>query len=270
MRPQRNTGFRSSDFIRGLTVQARCLHALTVREMMMRYGRDNLGFLWIFIEPMLLCVGVMALWTFIHAPFEHGLTIVALVLTGYMPLTLWRHMTSHAAVLPFKRNVALLYHRHVSLLDVFLTRIFLEFAGSTTAFLLVSSILVAINLVEAPHDIGLVIAGWLSMALLSAGVSLNVALITEFSEISERFVPLFQYLTLPISGFFFMIDWLPSFAQNLIWYNPTIHCYEMIRAGFFGDSVQTYFSPWYPGMCGIVLFALGIGFFEGMRDRIHS
>jgi capsular polysaccharide transport system permease protein len=93
--------FRSDAFVLGLKVQARCLHALMIREMMMRYGRDNLGFLWVFLEPMLLCVGVMLLWTLIHAPFEHGLTVVALVLTGYMPLTLWRHTTTNAAIMPF-------------------------------------------------------------------------------------------------------------------------------------------------------------------------
>jgi capsular polysaccharide transport system permease protein len=262
--------FPSDLFLQGFKVQARCLYALMIREMMMRYGRDNLGFLWIFIEPMLLCVGVMLLWTFIHAPFEHGITVVALVLTGYMPLTLWRHMTTNAAILPFKRSAALLYHRHVSLLDVFLTRIFLEYAGSTTAFALVSGALVALNLVEVPHDIGLVIAGWLLMGLFSTGAALVITLLTESSEVSERFVPVFQYLMLPISGCFFMVDWLPTFAQNLIWYNPTVHCYEMIRAGFFGDSVQTYFSPWYPAACALSLIALGIGFIDRMRDHIHA
>src|ERR1700736_5838465 len=181
--------FRSELVLRGLKVQARCLYALMIREMMMRYGRDNLGFLWVFIEPMLLCVGVMLLWTFIHAPAQHGITVVALVLTGYMPLTLWRHMTNNAAVLPFRRSVSLLYHRHVSLLDVFFTRIFLEFAGSTTAFALVAGTLIAANLVEPPHDIGLVVGGWLLMGLLSGGFALQTTILTESSDLSERFIP---------------------------------------------------------------------------------
>ena len=257
-------------FLYGMKIQARCLYALLIRDMMMRYGRDNLGFLWIFIEPMMLCVGVMVLWTFIHAPFEHGITVVALVLTGYMPLTLWRHMTTMAAITPFKRSLNLLYHRHVSLLDIFFSRIFLEFAGSTTAFALVSGVLICANLMDPPQDVGLIVGGWLLMGLFSAGIALLIALLTESSEIWERLIPVYQYLMLPISGCFFMVDWLPSFAQNLIWYNPTVHCYEMIRAGFFGDTVRTYYAPWYPVAAGIGLFAVCIGFVEQMRDMIHD
>jgi capsular polysaccharide transport system permease protein len=77
-------------------------------------------------------------------------------------------------------------------------------------------------------------------------------------------------LMLPISGCFFMVDWLPTFAQDLIWYNPTVHCFEMIRAGFFGDSVRTFYNPWYPAACGLGIFAVGVSFVEQMRDRIHA
>jgi capsular polysaccharide transport system permease protein len=36
---------------------------LMLREMMTRYGRHNIGFLWLFVEPMLFTLGVTALWT---------------------------------------------------------------------------------------------------------------------------------------------------------------------------------------------------------------
>ena len=50
--------FDQKTFVDGLNVQFRCLRALMIREMMMRYGRNSLGFVWVFIEPMLLCVGL--------------------------------------------------------------------------------------------------------------------------------------------------------------------------------------------------------------------
>jgi capsular polysaccharide transport system permease protein len=241
-----------------------------IRELMMRFGRDNLGFLWVFIEPMLLCVGVMFLWSIIKSPFEHGLQLVPLVLTGYMPLTLWRHLTLSAGVRPFSRSAGLLYHRHVTLLDTFFTRIFLEFAGTTTAFVMVSAVLIVADLVDPPQDFGLVAGGWMLMALLSTGVALITAILTEYFEIAEKFIPVLQYLMLPLCGCFFMVDWLPSYAQHAIWYNPQVHCYEMIRDGFFGTLVTTLYSPWYPAVWGIGLFCLGIGFVERMRDYIHA
>ncbi|MFN5779339.1 MAG: capsule polysaccharide export ABC transporter permease, partial [Novosphingobium sp.] len=34
-------------------VQRRVIGALLLREMLTRYGRNNIGFLWLFVEPML-------------------------------------------------------------------------------------------------------------------------------------------------------------------------------------------------------------------------
>ena len=48
--------------------------------------------------------------------------IVALVLTGYMPLTLWRHITN-AGVFAFRRSIGLLYHRRITLVDTLLARV---------------------------------------------------------------------------------------------------------------------------------------------------
>lgn len=251
-----------------LARHARCLHALMIREMMMRYGRDNLGFLWVFIEPMLLCVGVMFVWSLIGVT-ERNVPLVGFVLTGYMPLTLWRHMTNNTVRI-LSRNTGLLYHRRVSLLDVFFTRMALEFAGTTAAFLIVTLIVTALGLVEPPHDIGLVIAGWLEMAVLSIGAALGITVLTERWEVLEKFVAVFQYVTIPLCGFAWMVHWLPTSFQNAAWYVPSVHCFEMVRGGYFGPDVQAIYTPWYPACWGVGFFAVSIGFVEKARDWINA
>jgi capsular polysaccharide transport system permease protein len=255
-------------FLRGLQVQARCVHALLIRDMMMRFGRDNIGFLWVVLEPMILTAGVMGVWSIIKPPYEHDVRVISLVLTGYMPLTLWRHMTN-AGIFVFRRNLGLLYHRNVSLLDVFISRMLLEFAGTTTALTIVTMLVTASGLVDPPRDLGVVVIGWLLMGAYSFGLALCFAVITEYSEVWERFIQPYQYLMLPISGTFFMVDWLPTFAQHIIWFNPSVHCYEMFRAGFFGEEIRTHFSGWYPLMWSLALLATGIWGLSGVRDRIN-
>ncbi len=260
--------FATSDFARGLKSQARCMHALVIRDLMMRYGRGNIGFLWVVLEPMILTVGVMGVWSMIKPPSEHGVQIVAIVLTGYMPLTLWRHFTN-AAVFIFRRNAGLLYHRNISLLDTFLSRMFLEFVGTTTALATVSGLLLAADIIAPPQDIGLVVAAWSLQGLYSLGLALIIAALTEYSEVTERFIQPLQYLMLPISGTFFMVEWLPTFAQDIIWYNPSIHIYEMFRNGFFGEGVTTHYAAWYPLTWSLFLTAIGFLGVEAVRDRIH-
>jgi capsular polysaccharide transport system permease protein len=83
----------------------------------------------------------------------------------------------------------------------------------------------------------------------------------------EKFIAPFQYLTLPISGMFFMVAWLPSGMQKLALYVPTVHCFELFRAGVFGDTVQTFHDVGYIFKC--CLFTTVVGLFLVNMARNH-
>lgn len=217
----------------------------------MRYGRQHLGFLWVVLEPMLLTVGVLVLWSAIRGGYEHGLRVAELVLTGYMLLTLWRHLTN-STILLFRRSASLLYHRQVSLFDIFFSRMLVEFTSTTTALVLVMATMSLLGLINPVQDWTLFLAGWLLMAFLASGVGALVLVATESNEAAEKFVQPVQYILIPLSGTFFMVDWLPTSAQGLILWNPVVHTYEMLRGGFFGAAVETHYSVAY-------LFAWGFG-----------
>jgi len=255
-------------FLAGLSVQSRIIKALIVRDMMMRYGRANIGFLWVILEPMILTAGVMAMWSMLKSPYEHGLQIVAIVLTGYMPLTLFRHISGAGPNL-LARSATLLYHRPISLTDVIISRAILEFCGTTSALIIVYSTLALSGIVSPIQNPGLAACAWLLMGLLSFGLLFLFSILTEYSDTSERFIQPFQYLMLPISGAFFMVDWLPYRAQQLIWFSPTVHCYEMFRAGFFGEAITTHYSWWYPLSWAFALTTVSIINLERVRDRLH-
>jgi capsular polysaccharide transport system permease protein len=174
-------------FLTGLATQGRVVKALAMREMMRRYGRSNIGFLWVVLEPMLLTAGVMLIWSIAKSPYEHGLQVIAIVMTGYMPLTLFRHMTN-GAVCMYRHSVSVLYHRNISYIDVLVARSLLEFSGTTTALLVVYCVLTLTGLCAPMQDPALVMAGWLSMAVLSFGIASVIAVLTELSEVTERFI----------------------------------------------------------------------------------
>src|SRR3982074_534723 len=102
-----------------------------------RYGRENLGVLWLIAEPMLFTLGVTTLWT--AAGLHHGspIPIVAFAVTGYSSVLMWRNSTSRANS-SVAQNKPLLYHRNVQVIDVMLTRIVLEVGGATASFLVLS------------------------------------------------------------------------------------------------------------------------------------
>jgi capsular polysaccharide transport system permease protein len=239
----------------GLRIQIRTLRALAVLHLMRRYGRNNIGFLWLILEPMILCTGVLGLRWFITQHHEHGVDLIPLLVTGYMPLTLWRHLTNHCNRLA-RQNIGTLYHRRVTIYDIYFTEVLLEFVGCTLASAITILFLTALGVLEPVADYGLLCAGWLMMGLLASSVGLMLAYLTEAYEAAEHFIQPAQYLLLPICGFIFMVDWLPDSTQQLAWWMPMVHCFEMVRAGYFGDAVPTHFTPAYPFVFSLVLFAI--------------
>jgi hypothetical protein len=115
-------------FGRALAVQKRVIGALFMREFVTRWGRRNLGFTWLFAEPLVFAFPVIFMWSRIRAPFEHGLPMIAFVWSGYLPLLVFRHVTGHA-LYTVKMNAAMLYHRQVTPLDIFIGRQGLEHRG---------------------------------------------------------------------------------------------------------------------------------------------
>lgn len=268
LRASQNSPARDS-LREGLRIQTRVIAALVVRNMITKFGRANLGFFWVVVEPMILTTGVMVTWSLMKSPYEHGVHVVSLVLTGYMPLTLWRHLTN-MGVHAFRNSMSLLYHRHVSLIDTLMARLILEFAGTTTALLIVVVVLSLAGFIEPFYDPGLTLLGWMGMTAIGSAVAFCFAVLTEYSEVSERFIQPIQYLVLPISGAFFMVDWLPHQAQDIALWNPLVHCYEMFRAGLYGPSIPTHYSPSYPFVAAVVLLSLALAIIDRVRDKLHT
>ena len=94
-----------------LGIQRRVLHALLMREIITRFGRENLGVLWLVAEPMLFTLGVATLWT--AAGLHHGspIPIVAFAVTGYSSVLMWRN----SATVPARHRAeqATIFHRNV-------------------------------------------------------------------------------------------------------------------------------------------------------------
>ncbi|MGE0698339.1 MAG: ABC transporter permease [Hyphomicrobiaceae bacterium] len=256
-------------FATGIQVQMRSIHALMIRDMMLRYGRDNIGFLWVVLEPMVLTACVLVMYAQLKGGYVHGTHVISMVLTGYMPLTMWRH-TSNTGVFMFRKSMSMLYHRNITLLDVWLARMALEGIGTTAALTAVSSVLLAADVIAPVQKPGHVVAAWLLLWWLGSAVALITACVTELNEMSERLIQPMQYMLVPLSGIFFMVDWMPETLQKALVYNPLTNCIELFRDGFFGDDVTTHYFPWYPVQWALVLTWLGLALLGRVKNRMAA
>ena len=93
-----------------------------MREVITRFGRHNVGVLWLVGEPMIFTLGVAALWSAAGMSHGSGLPIIAFAITGYSSVLMWRNsVASHEQRDPAELRP--LYHRNVQVIDVFVTRI---------------------------------------------------------------------------------------------------------------------------------------------------
>jgi capsular polysaccharide transport system permease protein len=246
-----------TSFLRSLAIQRRVLHALLMREVITRFGRENLGVLWLVAEPMMFTLGVAALWTLAKANHGSSLPIVAFAITGYSSVLMWRN-TVGRCIGGIPANFNLLYHRNVRVLDVMVTRILLEMTGATASFIVLTVVFFAIEWIEAPRDLSLVLAGWTMLAWFGAGLALLLGSSAALSEMVERFWHPVSYLLFPLSGAAFMVEWVPQGFADVIMWLPMIHAVELIREGFFGDVVRTHHDMAYMATCNVVLTFAGL------------
>jgi capsular polysaccharide transport system permease protein len=246
----------------------RIIWALILRELATRYGRNNIGFLWVIGEPLLFAGGVLVLWGFTRPAYEYGLPLVPFIVTGYMPIILVRHMITHVMNC-VKANQALLYHRQITVLHLYVARGALEFIGVTLAFIVIVALLSLFGQMTPPGDLALVYVGWFLLAAISLGLAMIFGALAEIIEFVERFVSVITYVLVPLSGTFYMAAWLPGGLRHAALYLPFLHCVEMIRGGFFGEFVTTYYSIPYAAAWAAGLIVLGLALLQAVRDRVE-
>jgi len=241
----------------GWRIQRRVISALMMRELITRFGRENIGFLWMMAEPVLFAVLVGIMWTFMKGPEEHGISVTAFVASGYIPLVMFRS-TVNRAVRAFSANSSLLYHRQVTILDLIFVRFLVEFIGSMMAYVAIGLLLMFLGLFPVPADIGSLLLGWLIYGFFTFSLALILAPLSEVSDTLEKFMPVSTYLMVPFSGTFNMTSWLAPNIRDVMLYSPPVSAMELQRYGIWGDKITPYYDIPYAVSVSFILLLIGL------------
>jgi capsular polysaccharide transport system permease protein len=249
----------AATLLESFAIQTRVIKALMLREMITRFGRENLGALWMIGEPMMFTLGVAALWSITGGSHRPNLPVVAFAITGYSSMLMWRNTVSRCMG-GLEQNRGLLYHRNVSVLDVFVTRILLEIGGTTASFTILTAAFAGLELMTVPPDLLTVAVGWSLLAWFGFALALFIGALATFSHLVERVWHPLSYVLVPVSGAGFMVDWWPPSAQAVVLIFPAVHGIEMVREGYFGGGIQTHYNIAYVATfnVGLTLAALFI------------
>lgn len=252
----------------GLSIQFRVIGALLLRELHTRFGRDNVGYLWVVLEPGLLAVAVTLIHVAMASRTGFGLDPVPFWIAGYTPFCMWRGIVLRADV-AIESNRTLLYHRMVTIPDLLLARGILEFASTIMALAIMLGFAWLVDVGNLPDRPILMLAGLGQLWWLSFGVSLVVAAASESSSVVPKFVHPAVYLSLPVSGAFFLMKWLPYSIRGYLAWSPLISPFEQIREGQFALFDSNYVNPAYVIGWSLVLTLIGLVAINVTRRRMH-
>jgi capsular polysaccharide transport system permease protein len=248
-------------------VQRRVVGALLLREMQTRFGRHNLGFLWLFLEPLILALAISGIhWASGHQ-MPNGISVFVFYVIGYVPYFMFRAIVNRSTG-AIHANLTLMFHRQVKVHDVLLARSLLEVGSCTGVILLILMVFGAVG-GHWPHDPTLMAYAMLLSALVGHGLALLVAAMTAVHESLERLVHPFTYMMLPLSGAFFVADLLPPDTRELFLLNPLPNIHEALRDSMFGDRLVSHYSLPYATAWAIVLNLLGLAAIRSVRPKLE-
>ncbi len=267
-----STGFgpeaKAPSLLHALRVQMDVVGALIMRELHTRYGRENIGYLWMIAEPALLAGAVAS----IHAgqKTQHGsdLRSVPFSLIGYCIFILFRSIITRAES-TIDSNKPLFYHRMVTLFDMLFARALLE--GASTVLTLGILILAATALGFAdlpirPLPLALSI---LLMLWFSFGISMAICAATYENHLVAKFVHPITYLLMPTSGAFFQLAWIPEPWRTYLSWFPMTQIFELARYGQFESCDDRYVNMTYIVTSNLVLTFAGLLALRIVRRHVH-
>ncbi|WP_397541565.1 ABC transporter permease [Roseovarius salis] len=236
---------------------ARNVTALVLREMSTRYGRTPGGYMWSVLEPLFAILVLSVGFSLLLRSPSLGTSFLLFYATGYLILNLYMTLAN-----PIMRSIqfssSLLRFPAVSWIDAVMARFLLNsMTGIITMVLLFTVIL---SLVETRTVLSLTPIVEATLLAMLLGLGVGVLTLTP-AGLYPLFNVVWSVLTRPLmimSGIIYTYEDLPTFAQNILWYNPLIHLTGLMRTGFYPTYSPTYISFPYVIFFSIIALAFGL------------
>ena len=254
--------------VNAAATQARVVHAIMLREIKTRFGRQRMGYLWALLEPSAFVAIFALMFAYGNQMRPSGMPVVPFLITGFAPFLLFRSTMSQTmgAIEP---NRILLTFPQVTPTDLVLARALLEVATLTVVFFLLLAVAHMLGFdIKVENPLGmLLVLGCLAMTGLGLGAFF--AALTPFIRSMPQIVgmvagrPLFF-----LSGLFFTAEMLPSTIREVLLLNPLLHMIEWLRSAVFVEFESQYASLEFAFGAALSICCLGLLTLRGLRKRI--
>jgi len=215
--------------------------ALMLRETKTRYGRLQIGYIWAFLEPILVISVLSVVFKYIRMREMPGMPLAQFLISGFIPFMLFRDIVTQSMT-GVRRNLQLLYFPQVQIMDFFTARTLLEFSTTLVVFPTLV-FLVAFTGYEnvIVHDILGIFLGLIMISIFGFGIGIGLgALVPLFPSLQIMVQSVYLRPLFFLSGVFFTIDMIPEAVRPYASLNPILQIIEYIRSSYFVTYESTY------------------------------
>ena len=256
-------------FSRGFTTQVRIIGALILRDVHTRFGRENVGYLWMIGEPLLLATVITLIHVNQPLHFASDIQPAPFAIIGYTLFIVFRGVFNKAEGL-IEQNGSLFYHSFISILDILVSRSIVEITGCISVTILLLTIAVVTGYAEPPARPLMLLSAIGLMCWWSFGFAMIAAAVSYRNHLVGRNLHVFSYLLIPISGAFFLMSALPtSFTDALRWF-PMPLIFEQARYGQFRTASSAFVAPGYVVAWCAALTYVGLVLIRRLRLRLNA
>ncbi len=255
-------------FAAGLATQARVIGALLLRELHTRYGRENIGYLWLIGEPLMLASVMALLHRSGHTAYGSDMKPLPFIVLGYTTYIMFRGIVNRSDS-ALTSNAPLLYHRMVTIFDIVVARSLLEASGTVLAYTVLMALLMSMGLVAPPARPLYLYAADALMFWYALGHAMIIASIAFHNRTVERLIHPYSYFMIPLSGAFYQVSMVPQPYRSWLMWLPLPHIMELARYGQFHSATLRYSNPWYVVAVCVVLTWVGLVTMRIWRNKIH-
>lgn len=249
------------------STQCAVIGALMLRELHSRFGRDNIGYLWLIGEPMMLATVISSIHYFTSHSHQ-GMQPYPFTLVGYCLFIIFRGIFNRAEG-AVEGSSSLMYHKMVKPIDVMIVKTIIESLGCVASLIVLMAIGIMLGIAEFPVRPLYLMLGALMVTWWSFALSLIVASVTYGSHTLGRFVHPISYFCVPLSGAFWTMSLLPSNFRSAMAWNPMVAMFETARYGQFEWADDRYMYIGYQiTVCACLTF-VGLVFIRTLQKRIH-
>jgi capsular polysaccharide export protein len=257
------------DALRPVSRHLNIWFALFLRELYARAHNSIFGYIWIVAEPALHVGVLLAVFGRHGHQLAGGATFAPFALLGVLGYRIFRQVVERMMSVMDLYAPVFVYPQ-VFPIDVLLIRFAYELLVVVVLFLM----FVGIATFAYPGTISfpnvpLALGAFAVFAMMSMGLGMMAFVLRQVSPKISRFVPALTRDLYFISGVFFSLSTLPSWAAKMLWWNPILQTIDMFREAILtGFSSPT--SLGYVSLCGLISVALGSSVYFAFRNQVRG